>query len=136
MVSSKNGQQVPIAGMLFNIWSKSGSVIGASCRIFLLTGSQLDCGMMLPGNGSRAGVAVTLRGVEGSYSAPKTTGRPSASVPTAVPDWLFNVNLGSSKREKSPRLKSITGNVEKLVELKSRTRVCSRSWKKKVLFLP
>src|SRR3954447_6842399 len=104
--------------------------------MFVETGSHLLCGMMLFGNGSLTIADPTRRVVVGSYSCPKTIGRPSASVPTAVPDLGSPVYDGSRSLEKSPVLNWVVGTVPSPVNCCWLRSSFSRFVKKNVLFLP
>ena len=70
---------------------------------------------MLPGNGSRTGIPLTMRVVAGSKIWPWKMGRPSASVPICLP---------VSSALKSPALKASIGVVlPKPATCRSGTRV-------------
>src|SRR5262245_5753434 len=152
MRSSKTGQDEEIGGMLLRIWSMIGSVMPTLPRMLRLTELHIDCGMMLPTNGSRTTWPLTERIVRGSKIVPKMTCLPSASrtsgcaglqtdleassLRTGWPEQGLPVKFGSSSLEKSPCLNAFVGSEENAVETKSRTRVTSMLLKKKVRLRP
>src|SRR5215468_8915963 len=153
MRSSKTGQHEEMAGMLLSIRSMIGSVMPTLPRMLRLTELHIDCGMMLPTNGSRTTWPLTERTVRGSKIVPKMTCLPSASrtigcaglqtdlvtgssLRTGWPEQGLPVKFGSSSLEKSPCLNAFVGSEENEVETKSRTRVTSMLLKKKVRLRP